>query len=368
MDVSRIEAVSPKTIDWRKLTAKEIIKYENQGVEVPTQYLQWAQQFIAEVSANDSDNTTYESATASSYGNNSVNSSNQSSTTAQASDSATQDKEKLTASQYRQQREAEGKGLYSIAKEFAILSAVKTNTSENASDISSTSTDSSADTIESLDSYMQDLMAQINDVKSKINSAKNRKDQNSISQVNKLKQQLKKLGQSGQVIAANSGADITNLLALVETQSGIAADGKDYGSATVDIGNEVKDTPSPWINNWRAWRDFANAVIKIGENTVSKSEQAGTDVLNAKNSISSNLDSVQSYQNSIQAQTGVGESSASDKNNDDDKNKDGSAKAESEKTVKTSQNDGTDTTDKMSTSIDEILKQKIRKGENIETS
>ena len=28
MDVSRIEAISPKQIDWRKLTAKEIIKYE----------------------------------------------------------------------------------------------------------------------------------------------------------------------------------------------------------------------------------------------------------------------------------------------------------------------------------------------------
>ena len=57
MDVSRIEAISPKQIDWRKLTAKEIIKYDNQGVEVPPEYLQWAKDFRADLTANDKDET-----------------------------------------------------------------------------------------------------------------------------------------------------------------------------------------------------------------------------------------------------------------------------------------------------------------------
>ena len=45
MDVSRIEAISPRQIDWRRLTANQIIKYQEQGVDVPSQYIQWAQNF-----------------------------------------------------------------------------------------------------------------------------------------------------------------------------------------------------------------------------------------------------------------------------------------------------------------------------------
>ena len=60
MEVSRIGAISPQQIDWRRLTAKEIIKYEQQGIEVPTQYLQWAQEFRASLDSNDE--TTYEMA------------------------------------------------------------------------------------------------------------------------------------------------------------------------------------------------------------------------------------------------------------------------------------------------------------------
>ena len=62
MNVSRIEAISPKQIDWRKLTAKEIIKYDNQGINVPPEYLQWAKEFRADLTANDKDETTYEMA------------------------------------------------------------------------------------------------------------------------------------------------------------------------------------------------------------------------------------------------------------------------------------------------------------------
>ena len=39
---------------------------------------------------------------------------------------------------------------------------------------------------------------------------------------------------------------------------------------------------------------------------------------------------------------------------------------EADKDIKTSQNDGTDRTAKMDVSIDEILKRKVRKGENVD--
>ena len=62
MDVARISMITPKPIDWRKLTAKDIIKYDAQGMEIPSQYLQWARAFHVDLEKNDTDETTYEMA------------------------------------------------------------------------------------------------------------------------------------------------------------------------------------------------------------------------------------------------------------------------------------------------------------------
>ncbi len=62
MDVSRISMVTPKIIDWRRLTAKEIIKYDNEGMNVPQEYLSWARAFRVDLEKNDTDETTYEMA------------------------------------------------------------------------------------------------------------------------------------------------------------------------------------------------------------------------------------------------------------------------------------------------------------------
>ena len=62
MDVSRISMTTPKIIDWRRLTAKEIIKYDNEGINVPQEYLSWARAFRVDLEKNDTDETTYEMA------------------------------------------------------------------------------------------------------------------------------------------------------------------------------------------------------------------------------------------------------------------------------------------------------------------
>ena len=62
MDVSRISMITPKVIDWRKLTAKDIIKYDSEGMNVPSEYLSWAKSFRVDLEKNDTDETTYEMA------------------------------------------------------------------------------------------------------------------------------------------------------------------------------------------------------------------------------------------------------------------------------------------------------------------
>lgn len=64
MDVSAIGTFNPNSINWRNLTAKEILKYKKQGVEVPNIYIQWANEFLRNVEKYDNDEITYENAKA----------------------------------------------------------------------------------------------------------------------------------------------------------------------------------------------------------------------------------------------------------------------------------------------------------------
>lgn len=58
MDVSRIDAYKPQIYDWRNMTAKEIIKHDDDGDKVPAMYLQWAREFLNSIYSDDV--TTYE--------------------------------------------------------------------------------------------------------------------------------------------------------------------------------------------------------------------------------------------------------------------------------------------------------------------
>ena len=57
MDVSAISAYKPQ-YDWRNMTARQIIKHDDDGDKVPAIYLQWAREFLNSVYADDV--TTYE--------------------------------------------------------------------------------------------------------------------------------------------------------------------------------------------------------------------------------------------------------------------------------------------------------------------
>ena len=133
MDVSRIEAVSPKQIDWRKLTAKEIIKYDSQGIDVPAEYLQWAKQFRSDITANDKDETTYEMATSSANIIQKVET-EQASTTNNSTEepqTTTPEEKEPTAKELRKSMEDEGASLYKLGKTFRDLSGDKEKDSKS---------------------------------------------------------------------------------------------------------------------------------------------------------------------------------------------------------------------------------------------
>lgn len=374
MDVSRIEAISPRQIDWRRLTANQIIKYQEQGVDVPSQYIQWAQNFVNSIYSDDV--TTYEMSESNS---NTISPQKTSvdTTTTTTSESETsptvddtnqdenEDEKNLSASDYVALLKSQGMGKIPIAGELKTKSEEKKVEADNSADICSTSADSAAVSIENLESYMSDLLSQANDIKSQMQQLKNKKDDtgSNISKLNKLSQQLKKLGTTGQNTVSVYSGEFSGLQSLVSEQLTPINSASDYGETTIEAGKNL--LAGPWLVRFR------RNVIKAGENAVSASETAQGIQSQADNSIAQDINSANSFKHEITATTGVANASINENgNNKQSNNEEGKSpvgsNSNSQKSDKTSQNDKTDLANNQTASLDEILKKKIREGQYVD--
>ncbi len=357
MDVARISAVSPKQIDWRRLTAKEIVKYDQQGVEVPTQYIQWAKEFLASLETNDE--TTYEKATS----NPTVSTTQQTSTpetaspTAEGDEGTSVEEDSSTSETDTPQTGDSKENTKSVLESAALISAV-----ENAS----------VNEIESLENYMNDLLAKAEETQNelkgevaKINDDKS--DKTTFSKINQLQKQLEKYGTQGQSQISGTEGDLTGFEAVINEQSPVMSNASDFGNETINVGTELIATSQRyWI--WGIIdRIIGKAAVKAGEGAVGASEAVTQLQAEALSVNTSNLSAASSFKQEVQSKTGV-EGNPSPKDSNDEKSGDEEVKtsAEDKKDDKTAVNDGSDTTAEASTNIDEILKRKIRKGENIE--
>lgn len=377
MDVARIEAISPQQIDWRRLTAKDIIKYEQQGVDVPAQYLEWAREI--KNSLDTDDDVTYEMASSlevnqtlqvnnliqarSSQGNSlEEDSKGKEEVISVTSDFSDNQEKTLTANEFLNKLRSDDVGLIEQGIIFRNISNANISKSEDSETLVKSIEASSNSEIDALESYMQDLLLQIQDVKSEIQSARGEnKGFSKVGDISKLRQQLKSLGAGGQAILAAYGSIFNNYQPNISENIDSADITIDYGTVTEELASKIKSIPL-------ALR-FGSKIERAGSNAVSAGENLDSLATQALDTNTENLNQVSNYKADISSQTGVAaisDTSASnrDKNKPDDKEKMNS-KMESEKEVKVSQNDGTDETAKMSTNIDEILKRKIRKGENI---
>ena len=168
MDVARISAVSPRQIDWRSLTARQIIKYEQQGVEVPSMYLQWAIDFRATIDLDDE--TTYEMAQeAFSAGenlqnynsddgtNSNVDLSNSDSSEVSATDMEEEDK--TVAQKKREDLQNANVSLRDQALIFTSDSKSATNSAIESAQMLINIETQSVNEIEKLDNYMSELLS-----------------------------------------------------------------------------------------------------------------------------------------------------------------------------------------------------------------
>lgn len=374
MDVARISAVSPRQIDWRSLTARQIIKYEQQGVEVPSMYLQWAIDFRATIDLDDE--TTYEMAQeASSTGenvqnynpdgvaNSNVDLSNSDSSEVSATDMEGEDK--TAAQKKREDLQNANVSLRNQALIFTSDSKSATNSAiESAQTLINTETQS-VNEIEKLDNYMSELLSKAESTQSelknevaKLNNDKG--DISSISKINKYQQQLQAYGVSGQNSVSVTESELSQFDSVINAQSSAILNAQDFGAETVNVGNDLLTSIKGAFIFRIADYIAGKQAVMSGNESINQSLTTADAQIQANATNSENKSSASSYKSKITDKTGVLANTVQDYKNKDD---DTSQKAANED--KTSTNDGTDTTDRLNTNLDEILKRKIRKGENI---
>ena len=347
MDVSRINALTPapRHVDWRKLTANEIIKYEKEGTQVPEQYLQWAKEFLQDVSAQDKDDTTYEMAAAvtgaSSNVSNKTNSLSEEESTGETA-------KELTAKEKKEQMEHDGASTWKIAKTFRVESKERANESNSGANVTSEISENSENEIQTVEGNMQELLARADEIKGKITAEKSKKDSSSnIGKLLELQNQLKRVGQEAQGILSNSENDFNDYQAVIDIQGPIAATTEEYGSETVEIGKQLRQYPIIGHIIGSQTESIGNSAINAGENHYNIATTASE-------SNTSNLDKILAHKNEVQAKTGVGE-----------------AKPHNQEDSSTNKNDPansasiTETDKAASANLDQILQAKIRRGENL---
>lgn len=371
MDVSRISAVSPKQIDWRKLTASEIIKYDNQGIDVPAQYLQWAKDFREDLEANDKDNTTYEMATSSSNIKTSEDTSVPVDSSVESEDGDTtdapQDEDEKTAAQTkREELQDAGVSLRNQAKIFTGDSKEASKAVLESASVISDTEEQSINEIQSLENYMAALLSKAeatqNDLKSEVaNINNNKNDASAFGKINKLQQQLERYGNEGQTNLAASEADFSTFESAISGQSGVILNAEDFGTETIGVGNDLL-TSIKGSYLFRL-RDFiaGRRAIRAGEGAVTNSENTAAIQTQAISTNSDNASRVNSYKNDVQNTTGVAGISLS---KDSDNNSSMEEKNETEKAA-AAQNAGVQQADIAGANLDKVLQAKIKKGESL---
>ena len=378
MDVSRIEAISPRQIDWRRLTANQIIKYQEQGVDVPSQYIQWAQNFVNSIYSDDV--TTYEKATSSSSVETSTNTSDVSSENTEetapvdeSGDTTTAETNKTEAQTKREQLQQDGVSLVDQAISFTSDSNAGRKAVNESASIISDAQDASVNEIQELESYMDELLAKAeqtqNEFKnevSKINEDKS--DKSTFAKINRLQQELQKMGTQGQSEISATEANLIGFDSLINAQTPTIDSALDFGGETVTVGNELMDVAKrSGLMGIFYYMPIAKTTINAGNSAVDASDNT----LNLQNETldinNANKSTASSFKIQVQSKTGVAAApvlkgeAGSDENSDSNSQEAGKTQNNS-----TSNSDKTDLANNQTASLDEILKKKIREGQYVD--
>lgn len=408
MDVSRIEAYNPNKINWRDMTAKEILKYEKEGVHVPDVYTQWAHDFLNNIQKYDNDEITYENAKAitrhqsneaktneNTRGNENtkvkdldkpdgsedkesqevqaaaVENANITAVNADSESAPSQDGTEaiqMTAAQLkRKDFQDKGVNLREQAVSFSQDSQSAGSAAQEQANAVREIQSNSDNEIAELEGTMRELIAEADakqqELKNQVNIINNEKSNHStFAKIDKLQKELEQLGMNGHNEISQGEGILRGYSGQIAAGQEVMLSAADFGTETIDVGNELLSTTGGawWFNIDRMVGENA---VKAGDNAVAKA-LAGEDAARSADSANNaNIGKVPELRNGITDKSGVRVQNALTQGNASEQDPITGKEKEADKDIKTAQNDGTDTTDKLHLSIDELVKRKVRRGE-----
>lgn len=381
MDVTRIEAAPTKIIDWRRLTAKEIIKYNNEGVEVPPQYLSWAVDFRQSLEDNDKDETTYEMAeTQKSQAPRNIDklesqqadevSSQPVGETPNADEPPQSENQEVSykevgAKDYKQHLDDNNIPVRVQGRMFGAISREMTQESNTKIGETSEIENSSNSEIDTIEATMEDILSKADELKLKIEDSKSKKlVAGTIAEIAQLSQQLEKLGIDAQMILAQSGNDFTQYEQQIDINSSVGVNAQDYGQETVDIGRTIQKM------HGRTFMMLFNHIFgRTVENLGSASIDAGESLQNVaeetSNVNSANRDKISDLQEQIKNSTGVNSIEQNKDNGNELQNNNKEQDDDLSESDPANSNAVGQTTDLASASLEQIVLAKLRRGENV---
>jgi hypothetical protein len=377
MEVTRIEAAPSKIIDWRRLTAKEIIKYNNDGVEVPPQYLKWAIDFRQDLEKNDKDNTTYEMDQKLKVEENkkeqpieSETKNNEKGTEVSDVESETEPTQapaedinnKTPAEKKREEMENAGVSLRAQAKAFTkdskkanfddLFARMVINGTEKKSRVEIAMLEAE---MQAILSRAESTQAQLKTEIDNINSGNSNKL--TFAKINRLQQKLEQYGQYGQNKLAGSEGDLNVYEQIIESKNETIVNAADFGTETSAIGHELLASVNYMfifgILDYIAGAKAVHTGNKTTDNAIKTDEikNEATQVNNA------NKVKVQDWKTRVENTTGVEGFSLK---SDSEQTKEDKEKIENQTSATSEANKAG------SASLDQVLLAKLRRGQDIE--
>ena len=274
----------------------------------------------------------------------------------------------LTAAQTKQKDfQDKGVNLREQAKTFTQDSNTASQQAETETQTIEQIKNNSDNEISELEGTMKELIAEA-DAKQqelrknvdKINNEKN--DSSTFAQIDKLQKELEQLGMNGQNDIMQSDVLLRSYSNDFLAGQEIMLNTTDYGVVTTDVGNELLSTTGSGLI-FAIDRMIGKKTVNAGNNAVDKAQSGADTIRNAENVNNTNIGRVPELKNGVLDKTGVEAQNTKEQGNASRQDPITGKQKEADKDIKTAQNDGTDTTDKLHISIDELVKRKVRRGE-----
>ena len=281
--INGAQGIKPKdlTIDWNDCTANEILEYKDEGQEIPTAILSWAEDMAKNQAG--ADEITYEM---------SLNNPDQMSVTSTANTNM--------GTLLREEMDANGVPIADQASTFATQSEEYSNSVTTLESDMETILSQSEEKAADIEEYSNNLLSQIQTLKTKQESMQNNiSTQFAPIDALQIENQIRELATLGLSNIETDSQSVYSATNGINTAIDTATNASSIGTQAIDIGNELFNFNSITLNI------IANHAISSGNNAINTAQAGKTTFNNTAQENTQNEDRVDNAKNTVSTTSGT---------------------------------------------------------------